>query len=152
MRRLAGRREVLRGAPRTRLELMVLTVALALAALIGAVHPELRTTPPVVLLPVVVSAVVLLPRPVPVAHDSWLLERIAPRTALVACCAESAIGVAGALLAVAVQSPRPLVLTAGAVLVLGFVVVAVVPAQGGAQRSVRSGQCAPVSARRGGCS
>lgn len=130
MRRLAGRREVLRGAPRTRLELMVLTTALALAALVGAVHPELRTTPPVVLLPVVVSALVLLPRPVPLAHDSWLLERIAPRTTLVACCAESAIGVVGALLAIAVQSPRPLVLTAGAVLVLGFVVVAVVPAEG----------------------
>ena len=92
-------------------------------------EPE-RARPGYLLLPLVVSLLALLPRAFPVVEDSWLLERTAARPMIVACSAEVAVGLAGALLAVAVDSPKPLVAAAGAVLVLGCVVVAVVPGAG----------------------
>ncbi|TCL83798.1 hypothetical protein EDF43_103228 [Rathayibacter sp. PhB179] len=120
-------RQPTRRASRSRLGLLLVTATVVLELMLGACLPELGRTPPLVVLPVVVSLLALLPRAFPAVEDSWLLERTAARPMVVACSAEVTVGLAGALLAVAVGSPKPLVAAAGTVLVLGSVVVAVVP-------------------------
>lgn len=110
--------------------MLLVTATVVLELMLGAFLPELWRTPPLVLLPLILSLLALLPRAFPVVEDSWLLERTAARPMIVACSAEVAVALAGALLAVAMDSPKPLVATAGTVLVLGCVVVAVVPSAG----------------------
>ncbi|ROS30193.1 hypothetical protein EDF22_1955 [Rathayibacter sp. PhB127] len=110
--------------------MLLVTATVVLELMLGAFLPELWRTPPLVLLPLVASLLALLPRAFPVVEDSWLLERTGARPMIVVCSAEVAVGLAGALLAVAMDSPKPLVAAAGTVLVLGCVVVAVVPSAG----------------------
>ena len=115
------------GVPRSRLGLMIHTGTVVILLLLGGYAPALWTMPPPVLVAALVLLLGLLPRSIPVVEESWLLERTEPRAMAAAATAEGSIAVTATLVALAVESPRPLVAAAGSVLVLGFVVAALVP-------------------------